>query len=125
MRRTWHIKRLASLSIVFAIMLSLVQVNAFAVTQFELEEIQQEKNELTAQREQCQVKIDELHARQASALEQKATLDERNQYTLKQVQLIKEQVELYNELIAEKAEEVEAARLTAAASTATPTPMTM
>ena len=125
MRRTWHIKRLASLSIVFAIMLSLVQVNAFAVTQFELEEIQQEKNELTAQREQCQVKIDELQARQASALEQKATLDERNQYTLKQVQLIKEQVELYNELIAETAEEVEAARLTAAASTATPTAMTM
>lgn len=110
MRRTWHIKRLASLSIVFAIMLSLVQVNAFAVTQFELEEIQQEKNELTAQREQCQVKIDELQARQASALEQKAALDERNQYALKQVQLITEQVELYNELIAEKAEEVEAAK---------------
>ena len=110
MRRTWHIKRLASLSIVFAIMLSLVRVNAFAVTQFELEEIQQEKNELTAQREQCQVKIDELQARQASALEQKAALDERNQYALKQVQLITEQVELYNELIAEKAEEVEAAK---------------
>ena len=110
MRRTWHMKCLASLSIVFAIMLSLVQVNAFAVTQFELEEIQQEKNELTAQREQCQVKIDELQARQASALEQKAALDERNQYALKQVQLITEQVELYNELIAEKAEEVEAAK---------------
>ena len=69
MKRAWHIKRLASLSIVFSIVLSLVQVNAFAVTQFELEEIQQEKNELTAQREQCQVKIDELQARQASALE--------------------------------------------------------
>lgn len=110
MRRTWHIKRLASLSIVFSIVLSLVRVNAFAVTQFELEEIQQEKNELTAQREQCQVKIDELQARQASALEQKAALDERNQYALKQVQLITEQVELYNELIAEKAEEVEAAK---------------
>ena len=110
MKRAWHIKCLASLSIVFSIVLSLVRVNAFAVTQFELEEIQQEKNELTAQREQCQVKIDELQARQASALEQKAALDERNQYALKQVQLITEQVELYNELIAEKAEEVEAAK---------------
>ena len=125
MRRTWHIKCLASLSIVFSIMLSLVRVNAFAVTQFELEEIQQEKEELTAQRELCQAGIDELQARQASALEQKAALDERNQYALKQVQLIAEQVELYNELIADKAEEVEAARLTAAASTATPTAMTM
>ena len=56
------------------------------------------------------MKIDELQARQASALEQKAALDERNQYALKQVQLITEQVELYNELIAEKAEEVEAAK---------------
>ena len=125
MRRTWHMKCLASLSIVFSIVLSLVQVNAFAVTQFELDEIQKEREELTAQRELCQAGIDELQARQASALEQKAALDERNQYALKQVQLIAEQVELYNELIAEKAEEVEAARLTAAASTATPTAMTM
>ena len=110
MKRAWHIKCLASLSIVFSIVLSLVQVNAFAVTQFELDEIQKEKEELTAQRELCQAGIDELQARQASALEQKAALDERNQYTLKQVQLITEQVELYNELIAEKAEEVEAAK---------------
>lgn len=110
MKRAWHIKRLASLSIVFSIVLSLVQVNAFAVTQFELDEIQKEKEELTAQRELCQAGIDELQARQASALEQKAALDERNQYALKQVQLIAEQVELYNELIAEKAEEVEAAK---------------
>lgn len=110
MRRTWHMKCLASLSIVFSIVLSLVQVNAFAVTQFELDEIQKEKEELTAQRELCQAGIDELQARQASALEQKAALDERNQYALKQVQLITEQVELYNELIAEKAEEVEAAK---------------
>ena len=110
MKRAWHIKCLASLSIVFSIVLSLVQVNAFAVTQFELDEIQKEKEELTAQRELCQAGIDELQARQASALEQKAALDERNQYALKQVQLITEQVELYNELIAEKAEEVEAAK---------------
>lgn len=110
MKRTRQIKCLASLSVVLSIMLSLVQVNAFAVTQFELDEIQKEKNELTAQREQCQIEIDELQAKQASALEQKAALDERNQYALKQVQLISEQVELYNELIAEKAEEVEAAK---------------
>ena len=46
MKRAWHIKCLASLSIVFSIVLSLVQVNAFAVTQFELDEIQKEKEEL-------------------------------------------------------------------------------
>lgn len=94
MKRTRQIKCLASLSVVLSIMLSLVQVNAFAVTQFELDEIRKEKNKLTAQREQCQTEIDELQAKQASALEQKAALDERNQYALKQVRLISEQVEL-------------------------------
>ena len=42
--------------------------------------------------------------------EQKAALDQRNQYALEQIQLISQQIDLYAEMIADKGKEVDAAR---------------
>lgn len=109
-RKTQRFKSVISLITMLALCLSLGFTQAFAVTQAEIDEIQRQKDELTALRQQSQQKVDELEAQQASVLEQKAALDERNLYALDQISLISEQINLYSEMIADKAREVDAAR---------------
>lgn len=104
------IKRAFLSVLMFIILISSVPVTAFAVTQAEIDDIQKQKEELTAMREKSQERVDELKAEQASVLEQKAALDKRNWYALEQLSLIAEQIGLYDEMIADKAKEVDAAR---------------
>lgn len=70
------LKSLVSLITIFSLLLSLGFTEAFAVTQSEIDEIQRQKDQLTALRQQSQQKVDELKAQQASVLEQKAALVE-------------------------------------------------
>lgn len=109
-RKTQRFKRIIALITMLALCLSLGITQAFAVTQAEIDEIQRQKDELTAMRQQSQQKVDELEAQQASVLEQKAALDERNLYALEQISLISEQIDLYSEMIADKGREVDAAK---------------
>ena len=94
----------------FFLLLFAVPVDAFAVTQAEIDEIQRKKDELAELRDLSQKKVDNLKAEQASVLEQKAALDESNQFALEQLDLIAEQIGLYDEIIKEKAKEVDAAQ---------------
>ena len=55
-------------------------------------------------------KVSELSASHASALEQKAALDERNQITLKQIKLLMDQIDLCDTILKQKEKEVEAAK---------------
>lgn len=103
-------KGLLSLLLVFALLLSVFPAQALAVSQAEVDEIERQKEQLTALRQESQQKVDELEAQQASVLEQKAALDERNQIALEQIQLISQQIDLYSEMIADKALEVEGAQ---------------
>lgn len=102
--------KLASLLILFSLLLTTVPVKAFAVTQFELEEIQQKTNAITLQREQSQAKIKELEAKQASALAKKAAIDERNEHITGQIAFIKEKIQLYDEILLQKKKEADAAK---------------
>ena len=110
MKKALRRKGIVSLLVLFSLSISLRAGEAFAVTQSEIDDIQRQRESLTAQREQSQAKVDELQAEQASVLEQKAALDARNQYARVQIQLINEQIELLDELIKQKEEEVNAAR---------------
>lgn len=103
-------KRILSLLMVLCLLFCLAPVSVFAVTQSEIDQIQQQKEALSAKRWESQQKVDELESRQASVLEQKAALDQRNQYALEQIQLISQQIDLYAEMIADKGKEVDAAR---------------
>ncbi len=106
-----HLTRpIAALFAVLAVLVCLFPAQAMAVTQEEIDEIQRQKEALTALRVESQNKVDELEAQQASVLEQKAALDERNQYAIEQLQLISEQIELYSQMIDDKSAEVDAAR---------------
>lgn len=110
MKKALRRKGIVSLLVLFSLSISLRAGEAFAVTQSEIDDIQRQRESLTAHREQSQAKVDELQAEQASVLEQKAALDARNQYALAQIQLTNEQIELLDELIKQKEEEVNAAR---------------
>ena len=109
MKKAQCTKVFASMLIVFSLSLSFSQAEAFAVARADLDWIEQQLETLSIQREESQAKVDELQNRQASVLEQKAALDERNQYTQKQIDLINEQLALMEDLVKQKEEDVKAA----------------
>ena len=94
---------LMALSLVF----SVIPLSAYAAS---LDEIKQQKNELSSQVTQCQERLQALKDQQANVLEQKAALDEQNRLANEQLALIAEEIKGYDKLITEKAKEVEAAK---------------
>ena len=86
MTRYAHVFRLFTAPfIAAALMLFLLPIRCFAVTQEELENIEAQREVLETRRDNIEKKVSDLSASHASALEQKAALDERNQITLKQI----------------------------------------
>ena len=61
---------------------------------------------IQAQREAKQAEIDELTESAVGILVQKRALDERNMYTMQQIQLNNEEIALYDQMIADKEQEV-------------------
>lgn len=110
MRKALRRKGIASLFVMFTLTVFLPVGEAHAVRQSDIDGVQRQIEALTVQREQSQAKVDRLQSEQASMLEQKAALDERNQYALAQIQLINKQIELLDEQIKQKEEEVKAAK---------------
>lgn len=111
MIRYAHAFRLFTASfIAAALMLFLLPIRCFAVTQEELENIEAQREVLETRRDNIEKKVSELSASHASALEQKAALDERNQITLKQIKLLMDQIDLCDTILKQKEKEVEAAK---------------
>lgn len=82
---------------------------ALAVSQSEIDALEEQRDELKAQREEMQAGIDELKNQEAGVLEQKRALDEQNEVYRQELELIEEQVSLYTRLVDEKAAELEKA----------------
>ena len=111
MTRYAHVFRLFTAPfIAAALMLFLLPIRCFAVTQEELENIEAQREVLETRRDNIEKKVSELSASHASALEQKAALDERNQITLKQIKLLMDQIDLCDTILKQKEKEVEAAK---------------
>ena len=96
-------RRLLALLTACVMLLSAGPYRAEAVTQEEIEELRDQRDELTAEREAQQAAIDALTEQQADVLETKSAMDERNTYTLEQMRLNGEEIALYDDMIAEKA----------------------
>ena len=94
----------------FALAFGALPAPAFAVTQAEIDELERKKEAIEEKVEEKQAVVDELEEKHASVLEQKQALDERNDYLYEQLNINAEQIALYNELIAQKAREVDAAK---------------
>ncbi len=101
---------LMAVLMLMTLIVSVIPTSAYAVTQADIDEVQRKKDEIVAQREASQEKINQLKEQEASVLEQKAALDERNEYASEQIELVKEQIDMYTEMIAAKMEEVEEAK---------------
>lgn len=87
-----------------------VPVPAYAVTQSQIDELKQQRDVIRAQRQEKQAIVEALEAEKADVVAQKQAMDERNMYTLQQIQLNNQEIELYDEMIAEKAAELEEAQ---------------
>ena len=113
MKNTKNTKRLSALLSAFlaaVMMIGVLPAQAFAVSQAEIDELERRKEAIEAKVEEKQAVVDELEEQQAGVMEQKKALDERNEYLIEQLKINAEQIVLYDEMIEEKAREVEAAK---------------
>ena len=83
--------------------------DALAVSQSQIDALEEQRDALRAEREEMQAGIDELLAQQADVLQQKAALDAQNEVYRQEIELIEEQVSLYTQLVEQKRQEVELA----------------
>ena len=113
MKNRQNTKRLPALLSAFlaaVMMIGVLPAQAFAVSQAEIDELERRKEAIEAKVEEKQAVVDELEEQQAGVMEQKKALDERNEYLIEQLKINAEQIVLYDEMIEEKAREVEAAK---------------
>ncbi len=104
------IKTLLSGLLCIALLLGVSPIGAWAATQDDIDALRAERDAIRAQRLEKQAVVDQLEEEQAGILEQKRALDERNLYTLQQIQLNDEEIALYDDMIAEKGKELFAAQ---------------
>ena len=95
---------------VLTLVMSIIPVSAYAVTEDEVTALQQQKKEISGRVTDCKERLDALKQQQASVLDQKAAIMEQNKLTQEQIDLVQEQIDLYNDMIDEKAKEVDQAK---------------
>lgn len=79
---------------------------ARAVTQAEIDKLQAERDEIRRQKKDIQEQITSLQSEMASVIAKKSALDEQNELNRREIQLINEQIALYDQMIEEKAQEL-------------------
>ena len=84
-------------------------ISALAVSQSEIDALEAQRDEIRAQQSDVKEQLDALQNEMASIIDKKAKLDEQNELNRQDIELINEQIELYDLLIAEKIKEVAAA----------------
>lgn len=95
-----------------SLLLSIIPTLAYAdeSDDAQLSALQQAKSELSSQRASAQSKLDQLKDEQAAVIDQKIALEERNKCAQDELDLIAEEIALYNDKIAQKAEELDQAK---------------
>ena len=102
--------RLCGLALAAAVAVSLlpetVVLPASAVTQAEIDAMREEADDLKSQQKEIQAKLDALEADQANAMERKTLLEQQINATQAEINTIAAQIAKYDELIAQKQEEL-------------------
>ena len=99
--------------------LSPLTIQAGAVSQWEIDALQQKKNTIASNKESQKQALNDLQAQQAGYIEQKAALDRQEEMAVQEINLTKEQIAMYQQMIEEKAEEARQAQADADAQLAT------
>ena len=96
------ISRIFSFILIASLIFSLNPERAQAVTQEEIDAARAERIAIAEEHDQKQAEIDELEDQKASVLERKLAMDERNELTRKEIESIENEIQVYNEMIAEE-----------------------
>lgn len=83
---------------------------AFAVTQAEIDALKQQQEAINNKKAELNSQISDLQGQVDVAMELKLALDEQNEMTRQEIELIVEQIALYESLVEQKAVELEEAR---------------
>lgn len=94
-------------SLVFAALGSII---ANAASDSDISELEEEKQAIRNEKIEAGNKASSLREQKAAWVEQKTALDERNRLTMEEILNTQKQIEIYNEMIAEKQAEAEAAQ---------------
>ena len=97
-------------SLVFAALGSII---ANAASSSDIDELEEEKQAIRNEKIEAGNKASSLREQKAAWVEQKEALDERNRLTQEEILNTQKQIEVYNEMIAEKQAEAEAAQAAA------------
>lgn len=103
------------LAIILAIVMILSLVlsvipTAHAVSQAEISALQAKKDELTARVNEAQARLESMQEQEASVLEKKAALEEENAAAKEALELVAEELAMYDQILAEKTLELERAQ---------------
>jgi len=101
---------LLAVLMLMSILLSVLPTAAYAINQSDIDNIQQQRDELSSRVNECRTRIDQLKAEKANVLEQKAALDEQNRCANEQLNLVAEEIALYDDMIEEKEDELAKAK---------------
>ena len=91
-------------------LVSLLPVRAAAATQAEVDALVEQRTELREKRDEVEKRIAELEEQRTSVLELKAALEERVYYNEQQMHLNEQEIALYDQMIEDKAKDVDTAR---------------
>ena len=81
-----------------------------AVTQAQIDEVKRKRDQVSEEKMAQQQVIDELSAQRDDIIDQKMALEQKVAITREQINLNNQEIDLYEDMIAEKAEEVDEAR---------------
>lgn len=99
-----------ALALMLPVLVHAAEPTAYAVSEEELDELKAERDALVKQRQEQQAVVNTLREQQASVLAVKQALDERNMYTQWQIDLTQQEIDLYDDMIADKSIEVDEAK---------------
>ena len=96
-----------ALILALTLFIAFIPVQANAVTQSEIDDLKEQQSSLKEQQKDIQSTINSLEGQQDKLIELKTALDQKNAITLQQIQVLEEQIALHEDLIAQKAKEVD------------------
>lgn len=109
-RVTAIIALILAVLMIVSLMTSLIPMSASAVNQSDIDDLKNQKNEISNRVQDAKARVDALKADQANVLEQKLALEEQSRAAQEQLDIVAQEIALYDGMIEEKAQELEQAR---------------
>lgn len=101
---------LAVLVFAGAVTMPILQTEAHAVTQYEIDRKKAEKNALSKKIKEQQALMNELKAEQSGIMQQKEILDQQQDLKIQEINLVQEELTMYRQLILDKEHEARVAQ---------------